>query len=102
MLAELGEKSQRILDFVKAVTPKTPPESETQTPALKSDKARKVRLEQPSRDLSEQETSTRQSAGERPLERFSTVRERSPEEEVRRVLAQSQSAHKRVADLMQL
>ena len=51
--------------------------------------------------MSELETSARQSPGERP-ERFSTVRERSPEEEVRRVLAQSQSAHKRVADLMSL
>ena len=52
--------------------------------------------------MSELETSARQSPGERPPERFSTVRERSPEEEVRRVLAQSQSAHKRVADLMSL
>ena len=52
--------------------------------------------------MSELETSARQSPGERPPERFSTVRGRSPEEEVRRVLAQSQSAHKRVADLVQL
>ena len=42
VLAELGEKSQRILDFVKAVTP-TPPESERQTPATTSDKAREVK-----------------------------------------------------------
>ena len=73
-----------------------------QTPAPTSDKAREVKQEQPSRDLSELDTSARQSPGERPLERYSTVRERPPEDEVRRVLAQSQSAHKRVADLMQL
>ena len=73
-----------------------------QTPATTSDKAREVKQSQPSRDLSELDTSARQSPRDRPQTRFSTVRERSPEEEVRRVLAQSQSAHKRVADLMQL
>ena len=52
--------------------------------------------------MSELDTSARQSPRDRPQTRFSTVRERSPEEEVRRVLAQSQSAHKRVADLIQL